>query len=123
VSPSEILCTRACICETHVLFEFKGLVHLAWESIDEEATFTVFPALAGLGHEGGIHRVLEQLDGDLHRHNLSLTDVLSDKVAKLRVRSVLLSTQEVASGEVREVVLLYKKAALCSFPYPGKNLD
>src|SRR6266702_4059726 len=52
---------------------------------------------------------------DLDARTASLADVRPDKVAELRVWAVLLSAQEVASGEVREVVLLDQKAALRSF--------
>ena len=80
--------------DTHPLFKLDCLVHLAWEPVDEEATFAVFPALAaGLGHENGIHRVLDQLGDDLHRHDLSLTYMRSNKVAERSVWAVLLSAQ------------------------------
>ena len=101
--------------EMHLLLELEGLVHLAGEPVDKEAAFAVSPSLARLGLESGIHCVLEQLDGDLQRHELSLVDVRSDEVAELRVWAALLSAQEVASGEVGKVILLNKKAALCSF--------
>lgn len=108
--------TCGCVCETYVLLELEGLVHFTGESVDEEATSAVSPSFARLGTENGIHRILEQLNGDLHRHDLSLTDVPSNKVAKLRVWAVLFGAQEVSSGEMRKVVLLDKEAALCSFP-------
>ena len=103
------------VSETHVLLELERLIHRTGEPIDEEPTFTVSPAPAGLRLENGIHRVLEQLDGNLQWHELSLLDVRSDKVAELRIWVVLFGAQEIASGETRKVVLLDKKAALCLF--------
>ena len=103
------------VSETHIFLELERLIHLTGEPLDEEATFTVSSALAGLELENGIHRVLEQLDGDLQWHELSLLDVRSDKVAELRIWVDLFGAQEIASGEVRKVALLDEKAALCPF--------
>ena len=65
--------------------------------------------------ERGAHRVLEELDGDLHRHDLTLADVGPDEVAVLRVWAVLLGAEEVARGEVGEVIFLDEEGALRSF--------
>ena len=98
----------------HLLLELKGLTYLTG-AVDEEAAFAISPSLARLGLENGIHRVLENLHGDLQRYEPSLADVCSDNVTKLRAWAVLLSAQEVASGEAGEVILLDEKAALCYF--------
>ena len=64
---------------THILLKLECLVHLAREPVDEEATFAVVPARARLGLERGMHRVLEELDGHLHRYDIALTNALPDK--------------------------------------------
>src|SRR6266699_3426677 len=99
---------------THILLKLECLVHLAREPVDEEATFTVLPARARLGLERGMHRVLEELDGHLHRYDIALADARSDKVTVLRVWAVLLGAQEITRGEVGEVEFLHKDATLCA---------
>lgn len=82
-----------------VLVELERLVHLAREAVDEEAAAAVAPAVAAAARgvlERGAHRVLEQLDRDLHRHDLALADVGADHLAVLGARPGLLGAQEVA---------------------------
>lgn len=77
---------------THILLKLECLVHLAREPVDEEATLAVLPARARLRLERGMHRVLEEFDGHLHRYDLALADVRPDKVTVVRVWAVLLGT-------------------------------
>jgi hypothetical protein len=42
---------------------------------------------------GALHGVLQQLDGDLHRHNCTLLDVRLDHLAELAARTILLLAQ------------------------------
>jgi len=65
------------------LFELDSLVHLAWETVDEEFVDVIIL-------DGGLHGVFEQLDGDFHGDNLAVADVLLDKVAKVAALAVLL---------------------------------
>ena len=82
---------------THVLVELEGLVHLPGEAVDEEAAAAVLPAVrAALAVDGLLHGVLEQLDGDLHRHDRPVLDAVLDELAELGALAVLLSAQEVA---------------------------
>ena len=77
---------------TYILLKLECLVHLAREPVDKESAFAVLPARARarLGLERGMHRVLDELDGHLHGHDLALADVRPDEVAVLRARPVLL---------------------------------
>lgn len=81
----------------YVFVELESLVHLAREPIDEETPPAVLPAFAivWLG-ELAAHSVLEELDGDLHRHDLALADVFTDEVTELGAFAILLGTKEVA---------------------------
>ena len=83
---------------THVLVELEGLIHLAREAVDEETALAVLPAVAvALLGESSAHGVLEQLDGDLHGHDLTLADVLADHLAILGPFPVLLRAEQVSS--------------------------
>lgn len=83
---------------THVLIKLDCLVHLAGEPIDEEATLAVLPTLAlVLLCESSTHGILEELDGDLHRNDLALTNVLADHLTILGAFAVLLRAKEVTS--------------------------
>ena len=82
---------------THVLVKLESLIHLAREAIDEEATLSVLPAVAfAVLGESSTHGVLEELDGDLHGHNLAFTDVLANHLAILGAFAVLLRAEKVA---------------------------
>lgn len=82
---------------TYVLVELEGLVHLAGEAVDEEAALAVLPAVAvAFLCESCAHGVLEELDGDLHGHDLALADVLANHLAILGAFAVLLRTEKVA---------------------------
>ncbi len=82
---------------TYVLVELEGLVHLAREAVNEEATLAVLPALAvALLGESGAHGVLKELDGDFHGDDLALADVLADHLAILGAFAVLLCTEKVS---------------------------
>lgn len=83
---------------TYVLIKLDCLVHLAGEPIDEEATLAVLPTLAlVLLCESSTHGILEELDGDLHRNDLALTNVLADHLTVLGAFAVLLRAKEVTS--------------------------
>ena len=85
---------------THILVELESLVHLAREAVDEEAAAAVCPALVAAllaCLEGLAHRVLEQLDRDLHGHDLALLDVGTNDIPVFGAFSVLLCPQEIAS--------------------------
>jgi len=88
----------------HVLLKLLALVHHAREAINQEAVVT----LALLGG----HRVLQQCDGDVHRHDLALLDVVVDQLSILRARVVSLVPQQVTSGQVHKPKLAHKFGAL-----------
>ena len=54
-------------------YKLQCLVHLVWKAIDE--------ARARLGLECGMRRILEELDGHIHRYDVALAD-------DIRIRSV-----------------------------------
>ena len=59
-------------------------------TVDQKAPVTV---LVG---EVIVHGVLEQLHGDLHRHDRAFFDVVLDQAAELAALAVLLFPQQVA---------------------------
>lgn len=87
------------------LLELDSLVHLPGETIDKELAVAVLL-------NGGLHGVLQQLDGDLHRHDLAVLDVALDHLAELAARTLLLLAQKVAGRQVLETVVAHKVGAL-----------
>lgn len=88
--------------EAHRLVELDSLVHLPRKAVDEEATLAIGPALNTLAlllFQRLLHRVLEKLDSDLHRHDRAFPNARSDELAVLRSFTVLLGTEEVTSYE------------------------
>lgn len=95
----------------HRLVKLERLVHLAREAVDQEAAATALPTLSILrlmvGRRGRVigggsarldgiaHGVLEKLDGDLHGHDVALTDVGPDELAVLAPFAVLLGAQQI----------------------------
>lgn len=98
------------------LFELDSLVHLAGETVDEEFVDAVVL-------NGGLHGVLEQLDGDFHGDNLAVADVLLDEVAKIAALAVLLFAQQVAGREMLELVVADNVAALSALASAGTTED
>ena len=82
---------------THVLVELESLVHLPGETVNEETTLSASPTFAGSSLlDGGLHRIFQELDGDLHRYDLTILDVLFDHGTILRPLTVLFSAEKVA---------------------------
>lgn len=94
----EYMDVKPCAGQTaYVFVELESLVHLAREPVDEETPPAVLPAFAVVRlRKLAAHGVLEELDGDLHWHDLALADVFTDEVAELGAFTVLLGTQKVA---------------------------
>lgn len=96
------------------LLEENSLVELAGESIDQETRLWRLLGLGG-GFSSGAgaaalgqrvrHGVRQQRDGDLHRHDLALLDVVPDQVAVLTALADLLGAQQVSGRQVREAVV------------------
>lgn len=81
---------------TYVFVEFQRLVHLAGESVNQETALVVLPTFAFVFRlEHGAHGVLEQLDGNLHRHDLAFANVRADHISKLGAFAVLLCSQQI----------------------------
>mmetsp|Transcript_14790 Transcript_14790/g.29674 ORF Transcript_14790/g.29674 Transcript_14790/m.29674 type:complete len:219 (+) Transcript_14790:231-887(+) len=87
-------------------FPALAVVEGAGEAVDEEA--------AG---GGGLHGLEEQTDGDLHRHDLALLDVILDQRRVRRLRRLLL-TQQVSRRQVHPPELLHDVGALRALPGP-----
>jgi hypothetical protein len=98
------------------LFELDSLIHLARETVNEEFVCAVLL-------DGGLHGIFEQLDGDFHGDNLAVADVLLDQVAELASLAVLLFTQEVAGGEMLELVVADDVGALGALASTGAAQD
>jgi len=81
---------------THILIELESLIHFPGETVNEETTLSVSPTFPGSAfREGSLHRILQKLDGDLHRHDLTIFDVLFDHSTVLGPFTVLLGAEEV----------------------------
>ena len=87
------------------LLELDGLVHLPGEAVDEELAVAVLL-------DGGLHGVLQQLDGDLLGHDLSLLDVCLDHLTELAACTLLLFAQKITGRQVLEAVVADKVGAL-----------
>ena len=80
-------------------------IHRVKHTVDEEQ------ALVLLVHSR-LHRVLQELDGDLHGHDGTLLDVRLDHLAELAAGTVLLLAQQVARAEMLEAIVRYQLHAL-----------
>ena len=81
---------------THILIELEGLVHLPRETVNEETTLSVGPTfIRSTFLKGSLHRILQEFDGDLHRHDLTILDILFDHSTILGPFTVLLGAEEV----------------------------
>lgn len=98
------------------LFELDSLVHLAGKAINEELVNVVVL-------DGGLHGILEQLDGDFHGDNLAVADVLLDQVTEVAALAILLFTQKVAGGEMLELVVADNVGALSALASAGTTED
>lgn len=83
------------------LLELEGLVQLAREAVDQEPAAL---GARGLPRDLVLHRVLQQRDRHLHRHDLAVLDVVLDQLPVLGPLPVLLLPQQVARRQVREAV-------------------
>lgn len=98
------------------LLELNSLVHLARETVNQELV-DVFVL------DGVLHGVLEQLNGDLHRNNLAVANVLLDQVAEVTALAVLLFTQQITSGKMLELVVANDVGALSALASTGTTED
>src|SRR5690242_19673513 len=67
-----------------------------------------------LGLHRRLHGILQQLDGNLHRHNRTLLDVRLDHLTKLAPRTILLLTKQVACAQLLKAIVRDKLHALRS---------
>jgi len=77
---------------TYCFVKFHRLIHLAGKTVNEEAPSAISPVGTGSLLDLRRHGDLEEFDGDLHRHNVTLSDVCSNQIAILRPFSVLFRT-------------------------------
>lgn len=94
------------------LLELNGLIHLTREAVNEEF-------VDALVLDGRLHCVLEQLDRHFHGHDLAVADVFFNQVAEVAAGAVLLFAQQVAGGQVLELVVADNVAALGAFACAG----
>lgn len=106
------------------LVELGGLVHLAWETVDEESSLAVAPLglvlignrVTGLGSalllQSLSDGVGEQSHGDFHGDDLAFLDVVGNHGAVLRTGALLFGTKKVTGAEVDEAVVLDETGAL-----------
>lgn len=87
------------------LLELNSLVHLAGEAINQELVVVIVL-------DGGLHGILEQLDGNLHGDNLAVTNVFLDQVTEITALAVLLFAQQITSGKMLELVVADDVGAL-----------
>lgn len=82
---------------TYILIEFESLVHLTGEAINKETTLSVGPTIARstLLLEGSSYCILQELDGDLHRYDLTILDILFDHGTILGSFTVLFGAEKV----------------------------
>jgi len=81
---------------TYILVELEGLVHLTGETINEKTALSVSPAITrSTLLEGGFHCILQELDGDLHRYDLTILDILFDHSTILRSFTVLFGAEKI----------------------------
>ena len=89
-------------CVTYLLIEHSSLIHLPRETVNQETatsfspTFTITSFAKSL-----LHCILQQLDCNLHRHNLALFDISTDHVAVGGTGTILFCTEKVASCRVK----------------------
>ena len=83
---------------TYILIKLESLVHLTREPVYEETTLFIGPTFArSTLLEGSFHRILQELDGDLHRDDLTILDILSDHSTILGPFPVLFGAEKITS--------------------------
>lgn len=88
------------------LLELHRLIHLSWEPINQE------PALPTIPCDNLLHRILQKLDCDFHRHNLAVLNTILDELSELRTGALLFGAEQVAGGEVSEGEVAHEVGAL-----------
>ena len=69
------------------------------------------------------HRILEQLDRHLHRHDDAVLDVGADEVGQVAAGPVLLRAQQIPGREMLEAVVAHEHRALRSLADAGAAED